>query len=174
MIYDASTFSFPLGLSTDLVVVGAGAGGLAAAMAAAEAGVKTLIIEGGEYLTPADMSQREEEMFPRLFQQSGSQTTVDHAVKVLGKQEPAHFRNGFLGFGVAPVALLARPDRILIKLDVLLGDYAKYHGGQPPVAHGERLGPRARRLFVPELERVIILGETQATTRQRNQRRDSD
>ena len=82
MIYDASTFSFPLGLSTDLVVVGAGAGGLAAAMAAAEAGVKTLIIEGGEYLTPADMSQREEEMFPRLFQQSGSQTTVDHAVKV--------------------------------------------------------------------------------------------
>lgn len=82
MIYDASTFSLPLTLSTDLLVVGAGAGGMAAAMVAAEAGVKTLIIEGGDYLTPTDMTQREEEMLPRLLQQSGSRTTADRAVKV--------------------------------------------------------------------------------------------
>lgn len=82
MIFDASTFTSAVTLETDLVVVGSGAGGMAAAMAAAERGVETLVLEGGEYLTPADMSQREEEMFPRLLQESGSRTTVDRAVKL--------------------------------------------------------------------------------------------
>lgn len=82
MIFDASTFSSDVTLETDLVVVGSGAGGMAAAMAASEKGVRTLVLEGGEYLTPADMSQREEEMFPRLFQESGSRTSADRAVKI--------------------------------------------------------------------------------------------
>ncbi len=82
MIFDAATFQLPTVVETDLVVVGSGAGGLTAAMTAAEAGVKTLVLEGGEYLTPAMMSQREEEMFPRLFQDGGSRTTADRAVKI--------------------------------------------------------------------------------------------
>lgn len=82
MIFDASTFAGAKTIETDLVVVGSGAGGLAAAMAAAEAGVRTLVLEGGEYLTPADMSQREEQMFPRLLQDCGSRTTADRAVKL--------------------------------------------------------------------------------------------
>ena len=44
MIFDASTRALPLKLSTDLVVVGSGAGGMAAAMAAAEAGARTLLV----------------------------------------------------------------------------------------------------------------------------------
>ncbi len=82
MIHDASTAPLPLTLETDLVVVGSGAGGMAAAMAAAEKGVKTLVLEGGEYLTPKAMSQREEQMFPLLLQDAGSRTTADRAVKL--------------------------------------------------------------------------------------------
>lgn len=83
MIFDATQLTFPATLEVDLVIVGAGAGGMAAAMKAAEAGVQTLVLEGGEYLTPSDMSQREEEMLPKLLQDSGSRVTVDRAVKVL-------------------------------------------------------------------------------------------
>ena len=83
MIFDASTFPGDLTLDTDLVVVGSGAGGMTAAMAAAEQGVATVVLEGGEYLTPSDMSQREEQMFPRLFQESGARTTADRAVKIV-------------------------------------------------------------------------------------------
>ncbi len=82
MIFDATHSKFPLTLQTDLLVIGSGAGGLTAAMTAAEAGVQTLVLEGGEYLTPADMSQREEQMFPRLFQESGGRTTADRGVKI--------------------------------------------------------------------------------------------
>ena len=83
MIFDASTFTHDVTLDTDLVVVGSGAGGMTAAMAAAEKGVSTLVLEGGEYLLPADMSQREEQMFARLFQESGARTTTDRAVTIL-------------------------------------------------------------------------------------------
>jgi choline dehydrogenase-like flavoprotein len=82
VIFDASTCKLPLKLSTDLVGVGSGAGGMAAAMAAAEAGVRTLVVEGGEYLTSKDMSQREEQMFPKLLQDGGNQSSADRAVKI--------------------------------------------------------------------------------------------
>lgn len=82
MIFDAASFGKDLTLNTDLVVIGSGAGGMSAAMVAAEKGVKTLVLEGGEYLLPEDMSQREEQMFARLFQESGARTTTDRAVKI--------------------------------------------------------------------------------------------
>jgi choline dehydrogenase-like flavoprotein len=82
MIFDAATFKDGLTLETDLCVIGSGAGGAMAAMAAAEAGVKVLVLEAGAHLTPADMTQREEEMFPKLFWDSGGRTTKDRAVKI--------------------------------------------------------------------------------------------
>lgn len=82
MIYDASTFALPASLSTDLCVIGSGAGGMMAAMVAAEAGVHTLVLEAGELVTPQDMSQREEQMFPRLFWDSANRATRDTAVKI--------------------------------------------------------------------------------------------
>jgi choline dehydrogenase-like flavoprotein len=82
VIFDAASRPFPSKLTTDLVVIGSGAGGMAAAMAAAEKGVQTLVLEAGEYLTPRDMSQREEQMFPRLLRDNGSCTTTDRAVKI--------------------------------------------------------------------------------------------
>ncbi|MBK7859684.1 MAG: GMC family oxidoreductase [Archangiaceae bacterium] len=53
-----------------------------AAMAAAQAGVRVLVLEAGAHLTSAEMTQREEQMFPRLFWDSGGRTTADRAVKV--------------------------------------------------------------------------------------------
>lgn len=53
-----------------------------AAMVAAEAGLNVVVIEPGEYLTPSDMTQREEEMLPRLFWDGGNRMTTDGAVKI--------------------------------------------------------------------------------------------
>jgi len=69
-------------MKADLCVVGSGAGGATAAMVAAEAGLRVVIIEAGEFLTPADMVQREEVMLPRLFWENGGRTTVGCEVKI--------------------------------------------------------------------------------------------
>lgn len=83
MIYDASTLPLPLRLEADLCVIGSGAGGSMAALAAAQAGLRVLVLEAGAWVPPSAMSQREEEMFPKLFVASAAQTTTNLAVKVL-------------------------------------------------------------------------------------------
>jgi choline dehydrogenase-like flavoprotein len=82
VIYDTSTLPLPLHLRADLCVVGSGAGGAMVAMKAAEAGLSVVVLEAGEFLTPADMTQREEEMLPRLYWDGGGRTTRDRAVKI--------------------------------------------------------------------------------------------
>jgi choline dehydrogenase-like flavoprotein len=82
MIFDAARLPLPLRLKADLCIVGSGAGGAAAAMIAAEAGLRVVVLEAGAYLTPADMVQREEEMLPLLYWDSGGRTTKDRAVKI--------------------------------------------------------------------------------------------
>ena len=66
-----------------VVVVGSGAGGAAAAEQIARAGLDVLVLEMGETLAPGGFNQREEDMIPRLFQDSGARTTVDGAITVL-------------------------------------------------------------------------------------------
>lgn len=82
MIFDAPRLPLPLRLKADLCVVGSGAGGAMAAMTAAEAGLSVIVLEAGEFLTPADMVQREEDMLPRLYWEAGGRTTKDRAVKI--------------------------------------------------------------------------------------------
>lgn len=82
MIFDTPTLRLPLTLHADLCVVGSGAGGSAAATLAAEAGMRVVVLEAGEFLTPQDMSQREQEMFPRLYWESGGRMTADRSVRV--------------------------------------------------------------------------------------------
>ncbi len=83
MIFDASSFPLPLTLESDLCVIGSGAGGATAATVAAEGGMKVIMLEAGEFLTPSDMSQREEEMMPRLFREAGARTTADRRIKII-------------------------------------------------------------------------------------------
>ncbi len=82
MIFDAPRLPLPLRLQADLCVVGSGAGGAMVAAIAAEAGLSVVVLEAGEYLTPADMVQREEVMFPRLYWEAGGRTTKDRAVRI--------------------------------------------------------------------------------------------
>ena len=82
MIFATSSLTLPLRLRADLCVVGSGPGGAMVAREAAEAGLKVIVLEAGAFLTPGDMSQREEEMFPQLFWEGGGRTTVDRSVKI--------------------------------------------------------------------------------------------
>jgi choline dehydrogenase-like flavoprotein len=82
MIYDASTWSTPQTLQADLCVVGAGAGGAMAAMVAAQAGLRVILLEAGPFIAPEYMSQREEEMLPQLLWAHGGRATEDRAVRI--------------------------------------------------------------------------------------------
>ncbi len=70
----------------DLCVVGAGPGGMAVATLAAEAGLKVVVVEAGDLVTPADCTQREEDMLPRLLWHAGARTTADRRVRVVQGQ----------------------------------------------------------------------------------------
>lgn len=70
-------------VEADAVVVGTGAGGSVAARALAEAGARVACLEEGGWHEPEDFTQREDEMFPLLFQDAGGRTTEDMAIRVL-------------------------------------------------------------------------------------------
>jgi choline dehydrogenase-like flavoprotein len=82
MIFDTPRLPLPLVLDADLCVIGSGPGGAMVAMLAAEAGMRVVVLEAGEFMPPSRMTQREEQMFPRLFWDGGGRTTSDRAVKI--------------------------------------------------------------------------------------------
>src|SRR3954469_22845819 len=71
-------------LDADAVVVGTGAGGSIAMRELARAGLRVIALEEGGFHTSADFDQREERMFPMLYQDGGGRTTEDLAIRVLG------------------------------------------------------------------------------------------
>lgn len=82
MIYDASRLPRPLHLKADLCVVGSGPGGATVAMVAAEAGMRVLVLEAGAYIPPGQMTQREEEMLPRLLWDAGNRGNRDKTLRL--------------------------------------------------------------------------------------------
>ncbi len=72
-----------LALRADVCVIGSGAGGAVVAAELAEAGRSVVVLEQGHYWTAVDFTQREEEMLPRLFEESGMRQTVDGAFTIL-------------------------------------------------------------------------------------------
>jgi choline dehydrogenase-like flavoprotein len=82
MIRDASTFARDIVLEADLVVVGSGAGGGMAAMVAAEAGLRVVVVESGGFVPPEAMTQCEHQMVPRLLWDGGGRTTADRVTRV--------------------------------------------------------------------------------------------
>ncbi len=82
MIYDASSLDHATELRADLCVVGSGAGGSMVAMVAAEAGLDVVLLEAGAFVTPESMTQREEQMVPRLLWDHGGRTTADRSVAI--------------------------------------------------------------------------------------------
>lgn len=82
MIHRAPDLDLPARFAVDVCVVGSGAGGSMAAMAAAEAGLTVLVLEAGDYVPSTVMNQREEHMFPQLFQDNGARTNTARTVKI--------------------------------------------------------------------------------------------
>jgi choline dehydrogenase-like flavoprotein len=71
-------------IETDAVVVGTGAGGSVALRELARAGLRVIALEEGGFHRSFEFDQREEHMFPLLFQDGGGRTTEDLAIRVLG------------------------------------------------------------------------------------------
>src|SRR5439155_3725861 len=82
MILDTSTVHGDLTLSADVCVVGSGSGGSVAAAELAQGGKSVVVLEEGHYWTSDDFTQREEEMYPRLYRERGTKPTADYTVLV--------------------------------------------------------------------------------------------
>ena len=83
MIVRGQGLTKDLSLDADLCVVGTGAGGAMVAREAARAGLRVVALEEGAHSTARDFTQREDEMLPLLFQDSGARATDDGAIQVL-------------------------------------------------------------------------------------------
>jgi len=70
-------------LRADAVIVGSGAAGGMAALELSRRGLQVVLLEEGPLLRTRDMTQREDEMMPRLYHQAGGQMTRDRAIRVL-------------------------------------------------------------------------------------------
>ena len=83
VIHDLATATRPsTPLRADLIVVGAGPGGLMAAMVAAEAGLGVVVLEAGPFVPPSAMNQREDDMLPLLYAEAGTRMSADRGVHI--------------------------------------------------------------------------------------------
>jgi choline dehydrogenase-like flavoprotein len=69
--------------STEICVIGSGAGGGLAAGYLAQAGHEVLLLEEGAHVKAEQMTQREEQMLPLLYRDGGNQFSADGGVSVL-------------------------------------------------------------------------------------------
>ena len=82
MILDPATVDRDLRLEAEVCIVGSGVGGAVVAAEVAAAGRSVVVLEEGRYWTSRDFTQREEEMYPRLYRERGTKPTADYAVLV--------------------------------------------------------------------------------------------
>jgi len=82
MIVDTSMTTGDVALEADVCIIGSGAGGSVVAAELAGAGKTVVVLEEGHYWTSADFTQREEEMYPRLYRERGTKPTADYTVLV--------------------------------------------------------------------------------------------
>jgi len=70
-------------LNADVCIAGSGSGGSLLARELSSGGMKTILVEAGEYYTSKDFNQREEFMYPALYMAKGQQFTKDMTISVL-------------------------------------------------------------------------------------------
>ena len=83
MMWRGRDLDHDVALDVDAVVVGTGAGGSIAARALARSGARVVAFEMGSDHLASDMTQREDEMLPALFQDRAGRMTDDLAITVL-------------------------------------------------------------------------------------------
>lgn len=82
MIYDLRELPRLSTLRADACVVGAGAGGLAAAHALSFAGLRVVVVEHGAFVPPDAMNQREADMLPLLYADAAGRTARDRRIRI--------------------------------------------------------------------------------------------
>jgi choline dehydrogenase-like flavoprotein len=82
VIVDSAAIGGDVTISADVCVVGSGAGGSVVAAGLATAGKSVVVLEEGHYWTSESFTQREEEMYPRLYRERGTKPTADYTVLV--------------------------------------------------------------------------------------------
>lgn len=82
MILDPATVDRDVTLTTEVCIVGSGAGGAVVAKELAERGRAVVVVEEGPYVTSRDFTQREEQMLPLLYANHGVQTAADSTVLI--------------------------------------------------------------------------------------------
>jgi choline dehydrogenase-like flavoprotein len=83
MIISGSQITKDFDVTTEVCVIGSGAGGAVVAKELAEAGHDVVLLEQGGYYTKNDFTQREDEMMPLLYEDMGQRATVDQTVMIL-------------------------------------------------------------------------------------------
>lgn len=83
MIAQGKDVRAPLRERVHTLVVGTGSGGGPVAAILAEAGVDVLVLEEGGRYEARDFTQRDDEMYPRLYRDGGNQRTADGLITVL-------------------------------------------------------------------------------------------
>lgn len=74
----------PADLRCEVAIVGSGCGGATAARVLAEAGRDVLLIEeGGDFVGPQKLTQRDMPMYDQLYADRGGRTTIDRTVSIL-------------------------------------------------------------------------------------------
>jgi choline dehydrogenase-like flavoprotein len=107
VILDTSSVDRDVVLDADVCVVGSGAGGSVVAMEVSERGRSVVVVEEGPYLVNRDFTQREEEMYPRLFQEDGARSAMDSTVVISQGRTVG-------GSSVVSYCVCARPPRSIL------------------------------------------------------------
>lgn len=81
--YEPVAYDRDLELTTDVCVIGTGAGGAVFASEMAEAGRRVVMLEKGGLHTRKDFNQHERDMVPKLFEEGGARTTADGGIVIL-------------------------------------------------------------------------------------------
>ena len=91
----------------DAVVIGSGAGGALVAARLAAAGREVLILEAGSWFEPAERTEREATMLPRLMAESATRATTDLSIPL--------FQGATVGGGTSVnwMIMLRTPDHVL-------------------------------------------------------------
>jgi choline dehydrogenase-like flavoprotein len=82
MILDTATVDADVSLTSDVCVIGSGAGGAVVARELAEAGRSVVVVEDGPYVRSAEFVQREDVMYPRIYRESGTTASAEYTVLV--------------------------------------------------------------------------------------------
>jgi choline dehydrogenase-like flavoprotein len=70
-------------MDADVVVIGSGAGGAAAAYELVNAGLSVIVLEAGPHVVPEEFTQRELDTIKRLYVDQGSQGPADGSIQIL-------------------------------------------------------------------------------------------